>query len=158
MPDIVTATLPGQGAVGSDGYAGAEFRRLLKEFRMDIGGRVRALRQQKQLSQGDIEGRTGLFTCYLSRVENGHIVPSIRTLEKIARAMDIPMYQLFIGGEEKQNPGLRRIRKTAERKSHRVDNREERRFIRFRCLLSNMTNSDRKVLLTLAFALANRKK
>jgi transcriptional regulator with XRE-family HTH domain len=125
---------------------------------MDIGGRLRALRQQKQLSQGDIEGRTGLFTSYLSRVENGHIVPSIGTLEKIARALDIPMYQLFIGGEEKQNPGLRDIRKAAERKPHRVNNREERRFIRFWCLLSKINDSDRKLLLTVALAMANRKK
>jgi transcriptional regulator with XRE-family HTH domain len=59
---------------------------------MIIGERLRALREEKKLSQGDIQERTGLFRCYVSRVENGHTVPSIETLEKMARALEIPMY------------------------------------------------------------------
>ena len=57
---------------------------------MLIGQRLRTLRENKQLSQGDIEKRTGLLRCYISRVENGHTVPAIETLEKMARAMEIP--------------------------------------------------------------------
>src|SRR5881296_4463316 len=67
---------------------------------MLIADRLLALREEKQLSQGDIEKRTGLLRCYVSRVENGHTVPAIETLEKMARAMEIPMYQLFYDGEE----------------------------------------------------------
>jgi len=67
---------------------------------MVIADRLRALREEKQLSQGDIEKRTGLLRCYISRVENGHTVPAIETLEKMARAMEIPMYQLFYDGEK----------------------------------------------------------
>jgi transcriptional regulator with XRE-family HTH domain len=67
---------------------------------MVIGDRLRALREAKHLSQGDIEKRTGLLRCYLSRVENGHTVPAIETLEKLARAMEVPMYELFYDGEE----------------------------------------------------------
>src|SRR5947208_12372050 len=67
---------------------------------MVISDRLRALREEKQLSQGDIEKRTGLLRCYISRVENGHTVPAIETLEKLARAMEIPMYQLFYDGDE----------------------------------------------------------
>lgn len=67
---------------------------------MMIGDRLRELRSHKKLSQGDIEKRTGLLRCYLSRVENGHTVPTIETLEKIARALEVPMYQLFYGYEE----------------------------------------------------------
>jgi transcriptional regulator with XRE-family HTH domain len=62
---------------------------------MIIGGRLRLLRETNQLSQGDIEKRTGLLRCYISRVENGHTVPSIDTLGKMARALEVPMYQLF---------------------------------------------------------------
>jgi transcriptional regulator with XRE-family HTH domain len=62
---------------------------------MVIGEKLKALRMQKNLSQGDIEKRTGLIRCYLSRVENGHTVPSVDTLEKFARALEIPMYRLF---------------------------------------------------------------
>lgn len=57
---------------------------------MVIGKRIRELREQKKLSQGDMEKRTGLLRCYISRVENGHTVPSIETLEKCARALEIP--------------------------------------------------------------------
>src|SRR5438309_8417803 len=56
------------------------------------------MREQKKLSQGDIEKRTGLLRCYISRVENGHTVPAIETLEKLARALEVPMYQLFYDG------------------------------------------------------------
>jgi transcriptional regulator with XRE-family HTH domain len=57
---------------------------------MIIGERLRVLREEKKLSQGDIEKRTGLLRCYLSRVENGHTVPAIETLEKLARALEMP--------------------------------------------------------------------
>src|ERR1700726_39908 len=67
---------------------------------MVISDRLRTIREQKDLSQGDIEQRTGLKRCYVSRVENGHTVPSIETLEKLARALEVPMYQLFYEGEE----------------------------------------------------------
>src|SRR5258705_7663883 len=66
---------------------------------MMIGNRLRALRAAKKLSQGDVEKRSGLLRCYVSRVENGHTVPAIDTLEKWARALGIPMYQLFYEGE-----------------------------------------------------------
>ncbi len=67
---------------------------------MIIGDRLRVLREQKQFSQGEIEKRTGLLRCYISRVENGHTVPAVETLEKFARALEVPMYQLFYDGEE----------------------------------------------------------
>ena len=65
-----------------------------------IGERLRSIRESKNLSQGDIEKRTGMLRCYTSRVENGHTVPSIETLAKYAQALEIPLYQLFYDGEE----------------------------------------------------------
>ena len=65
-----------------------------------IGERLRTIRESKNLSQGDIEKRTGLIRCYTSRVENGHTVPSIETLAKYAQALDIPLYQIFYDGDE----------------------------------------------------------
>jgi|SRR5258708_7247070 len=66
---------------------------------MVIGNRLKELRESKQLSQGDIEKRTGLLRCYISRVENNHTVPAIETLEKMARSLEVPMYRLFYDGE-----------------------------------------------------------
>jgi len=62
---------------------------------MSIGATIRAYRLQKGMSQGDIEKRTGLLRCYLSRVENGHTVPSLETLQKIAFALDLQLAQFF---------------------------------------------------------------
>ena len=71
---------------------------------MFIGDRLRTLREQKNFSQGDIEKRTGLLRCSISRVENGHAVPAIETLEKLARAMEVPLYQIFYDGEKPAVP------------------------------------------------------
>jgi len=67
---------------------------------MIVNDRLRQLREEKNLSQGDIEKRTGLLRCYISRVENGYTVPALETLEKMARALEIPLYQLFYDGDE----------------------------------------------------------
>jgi transcriptional regulator with XRE-family HTH domain len=72
----------------------------MQQSPMIIGDRLREMREGKKLSQGDIEKRTGLLHCYISRVVNGHTVPAIETLEKLARALEIPLYQLFYEGEE----------------------------------------------------------
>ena len=65
-----------------------------------IGERLRAIRESKNLSQGDIEKRTGLIRSYTSGVENGHTIPSVETLAKYAQALEIPLYQVFYDGEE----------------------------------------------------------
>jgi transcriptional regulator with XRE-family HTH domain len=72
---------------------------------MVIGDQLRALREAKSLSQGEIEKRTGLLRCYISRVENCHTVPAIPTLEKLARAMEVPLYRLFYDGESLPKTG-----------------------------------------------------
>jgi transcriptional regulator with XRE-family HTH domain len=61
----------------------------------NIGATIRGYRLQKGMSQGDIEKKTGLLRCYLSRVENGHTVPSLETLQKIAYALDLQLAQFF---------------------------------------------------------------
>jgi transcriptional regulator with XRE-family HTH domain len=67
---------------------------------MQIGERLRELRESKNFSQGDIEHRTGLLRCYVSRVENSHTVPAVETLEKFARALEVPLYKFFYEGAE----------------------------------------------------------
>ena len=62
---------------------------------MIVGERLRVLREERNLSQGEVEKRTGLLCCYISRVEHGHTVPAVETLEKFARTLEVPVYQLF---------------------------------------------------------------
>jgi transcriptional regulator with XRE-family HTH domain len=58
---------------------------------MIIGQRLRQIREEKKISQGDIERKTGLLRCYISRVENGHTVPTVETLQKFAHALEVPI-------------------------------------------------------------------
>lgn len=67
---------------------------------MELGERLRELRQAKGLSQGDLEDRTGLLRCYVSRVEHGHTTPSVDTLERVAKALDLELYQIFYSGKD----------------------------------------------------------
>ena len=74
------------------GYARVQSSRQLKALearraKVLISDRLRSIREEKKLSQGDIEKRTGLLRCYVSRVENGHTVPAVETIEKFARAL-----------------------------------------------------------------------
>jgi transcriptional regulator with XRE-family HTH domain len=121
---------------------------------MVIADRLRSLREQKNLSQGDIEKRTGLLRCYISRVENGHTVPAIETLEKMARAMEIPLYQLFYDGEEP--PKLPNFPKSkgGDGASWGSSGKDARTLSNFRRLLKRTSESDRKLLLFMAQKMA----
>ncbi|MBI3484017.1 MAG: helix-turn-helix transcriptional regulator [Acidobacteria bacterium] len=123
---------------------------------MIIGERLRTLREVKKLSQGDIEKRTGLLRCYISRVENGHTVPAIETLEKMARALEVPLYQLFYDGEEPPElPNLPK-RKTADDIAWGQSGKEARFLNRLRRLLGRIDEGDRRLLLYMAQKMANR--
>ena len=124
---------------------------------MVIGTRLRSLREERKFSQGDIEKRTGLLRCYISRVENGHTVPSIETLEKLAAALEIPLYQLFYEGEEPPPlPNLSKRTTTEELALDAEAVKENRFFEKVRRLLSKINEKDRQLLLYMAQKLASR--
>jgi transcriptional regulator with XRE-family HTH domain len=117
---------------------------------MIIGERLRELREEKKLSQGDIEKRTGLLRCYLSRVENGHTVPAIETLEKLARALEVPLYRLFYEGEEPPKmPNLPK-RTTADDIAWGNSGKDARVLGQFRRLLSRTNAKNQRILLYMA--------
>jgi transcriptional regulator with XRE-family HTH domain len=114
---------------------------------MMIGNRLKELRESKKLSQGDIEKRTGLLRCYISRVENGHTVPAVETLEKMARALEIPMYRLFHDGEVPA--GLSKLKPPKEDEFGSKGS-EADYFSKLRRLLAKMEPDDQKLLLHMA--------
>jgi transcriptional regulator with XRE-family HTH domain len=122
-----------------------------------IGERLRALREEKNFSQGEIEKRTGLLRCYISRVENGHTVPAVETLEKFSRALEVPLYQLFYEGDEPPKlPNLSK-RKTANEIAWGDSGKDARILAKFRRLLSRTDEADMKLLLFIGEKLARRK-
>src|SRR5471030_2949614 len=108
------------------------------ESSMNIGETIRNYRLQRGMSQGDIEKRTGLLRCYLSRVENGHTVPSLDTLAKIAQALDIPLAQFFA------EDSLGR-----EMNTQKLSDDELRFLTQIRRYATNLNDSDRKLLLAM---------
>lgn len=117
---------------------------------MIIGDRLRALREGKKFSQGDIEKKTGLLRCYVSRVENGHTVPAIETLEKLARALEIPLYQLFYDGEEPPKVPQLLKTKTSDDIAWGNSGKQAVYLYKLRKCLSKTDDNDRKLLLSLA--------
>jgi transcriptional regulator with XRE-family HTH domain len=121
---------------------------------MVIGDRLRELREAKKLSQGDIEKRTGLLRCYISRVENGHTVPAIETLEKLARALEIPLYQLFYDGDEPPKlPNLLK-RKTTDDIVWGSNGKQATYLHKLRKCLSKAAEPDRKLIMVMAQKMA----
>lgn len=124
---------------------------------MVIGTRLRKLREDKNLSQGDMEKRTGLLRCYISRVENGHTVPSIETLERLASALEMPLYQLFYEGDEVPPlPNLSKRRTTEELAHDKEAEKENRFFEKVQRLLARINEKDRRLLLYMAQKMASR--
>jgi transcriptional regulator with XRE-family HTH domain len=123
---------------------------------MVIGDRIRALREQRGFSQGQIEKRTGLLRCYISRVENGHTVPSIETVEKLAGALGVPLYQIFWDGEEL--PMLTNLPgRVTENEVVVGESPEQVRFLhRMAQFFNLLTEDDRQLLLAAAQRMAAR--
>jgi transcriptional regulator with XRE-family HTH domain len=129
----------------------------MEENAVIIGDRLRQLREQKNFSQGDIEKKTGLLRCYVSRVENGHTVPAVETLEKFARALEVPMYQLFYDGEEPPKlPNLLK-RKSANDIAWGDSGKDAHMLSKFCRLFGRMKEEDFGVILFMAQKMAKRK-
>jgi transcriptional regulator with XRE-family HTH domain len=121
---------------------------------MVIGDRLKELREAKMLSQGDIEKRTGLLRCYISRVENNHTVPAVDTLEKLARALEVPMYQLFHAGTAP--PAVRKL-KLEDDDNWGVTGRDRVFVSQLAKALGQMTASDRNLLFAVARKVSKHK-
>jgi transcriptional regulator with XRE-family HTH domain len=122
---------------------------------MQIGQRLRQLREAKDLSQGDMEQRTGLLRCYTSRVECGHTVPQVETLEKCARALKIPLYRFFCEGEKlPEKPILPPTKRVA--RVWGTSDKEWPELRRLAVALSRMNDRRRRLLLAMAQQMAIR--
>ncbi len=118
-----------------------------------LGTRLRALREQKGFSQGDMEKRTGLLRCYISSVEHSHTVPCIDTLERMARALNVPLYSLFYEDSEARSRKPQLLLGTRRRAERASD--EDRRFLRLlRRHVRHLDEQHRGLLLFMARTMA----
>jgi transcriptional regulator with XRE-family HTH domain len=121
---------------------------------MQIGAKLRELRIAKNLSQGDIQQRTGLFRTYTSRVENGYTVPSIENLEKYASALEVPLYRFFTDEVAVEVPKL--PKREGESSLWGTRGKERDAFQTLAKAFSRMDEQDRKLLLSMAQGMARR--
>jgi transcriptional regulator with XRE-family HTH domain len=121
---------------------------------MQIGAKLRELRVAKNLSQGDIQKRTGLFRCYTSRVEHGHTVPSVETLKKYAHALEVPLYRLFTDEDSVKVQKLREPKDDSS--SWGTRGKERDAFQTLAKAFSRMDEEDRKLLVSMAEGMARR--
>ena len=113
--------------------------------KVNIGEVIKSYRSDRGLSQGDIERRTGLLRCYLSRVENGHTIPSLDTLSKIAGAMEIALSQFF--SESSHTNGSKGLPQLSD---------DEVRFLsQIRRYATSLNDSDRKLVLAMVKKMAS---
>ncbi len=122
---------------------------------MAIAERLKSLRLFRRMSQGDIEKRSGLLRCYISRVENGHSVPAIETLEKMARAMEIPLYALFYDGEQ---PPKHVPKPKPAASGWGSSGRDAQELAKFRECLSRTNEADINLLLSIAQKMVQKKR
>ena len=62
---------------------------------MQIGSRIRELRERRGLTQGDVERGTGMLRAYISRVEHGHTIPSVENIERFALVLGVPLHEML---------------------------------------------------------------
>jgi transcriptional regulator with XRE-family HTH domain len=119
---------------------------------MVIGQRIRELRNRKGLSQGTSRRRLGLLRCYISRVEDGHTVPSVETLERFSAALDVPLYQLFCNEQDNPRNPSEAASKSLEELAQEggPSGVEARLLLKLKPLVTKLTDPDRKFLLNCA--------
>ncbi len=120
---------------------------------MKIGRKLRELRVAENLSQGDIEKRTGLLRAYTSRVENGHVSPSIATLEKYAAVFDVPLYTLFYDGPRRTELDLKLEDKKTRRSAEKSQPPQYEWFVK---TVAGLNDSQRALFMHIANELARR--
>lgn len=65
-----------------------------------IGKVIKRYRFLKEISQPELGRRSGVSPSYITKIEQGMYDPSIKTLAKIARVLEVPLWQLIREAEK----------------------------------------------------------
>ncbi len=121
---------------------------------MDVGRKIRELREARHFTQHDLETRSGLFCAYISRVECGYVMPSLKTLERLAAAVEVPLYQLFFDGAKPTNLVNLATPEPADHNGWSQSRKEVRRLQRLGGLVPHLSDWHRRLLLYMALKMA----
>jgi len=120
-----------------------------------IGLRLRNLRCRRGLSQRELQQKAGLMRCYISRLENGHTVPTLEILERLASALELPLYWILHVAEDPAGSGPTLDSDTEGSVQERMS--PDARFLRkLKSLWRRMTDYDREMLVLVAGRMADR--
>lgn len=72
-----------------------------------VGPRLRHLRQRLGFSQRELARRSGVTNATISQIEQGNSSPSVASLQKIVRALDMTLAQFFSPAGASTSPFLR---------------------------------------------------
>ena len=67
----------------------------MNDISKQFGQRARAIRLKQGLSQGDVAKRMNVHRSYISSIERGVRNPSLKVIQKIAKALEVPMEKLI---------------------------------------------------------------
>ena len=71
---------------------------------VDVGGRIRYFRHLRKLSQEQLALQAGINPAFLGHLERGLKSPTITTLEKLVKALDISFEELFADNPSASDP------------------------------------------------------
>jgi transcriptional regulator with XRE-family HTH domain len=125
-------------------------------MRIDVGARLRTERKAKHLSQADLERRCGLARCRISWLEHGRAAPTLKTLEKIADALEIPVHRFLLDVEDGSQPAA--IPHKSATNERRMPGAKSgiRLFGELRTYLRQMSEEDKFLLVSIAERMAGR--
>ena len=67
----------------------------MQDISEQFGKKVRETRLKKGLSQGDVSRRLNVHRSYISGIERGVRNPSLKVIQKIAKALEVKVYDLL---------------------------------------------------------------
>jgi len=88
---------------------------MIEQVKLDIGGRMREIREQHGYSQRDLAERSGLSANAISRIERGENSPTVSSLHQLAAALSVPIVSFFENGEQLATVLVRKNRRLRTR-------------------------------------------
>jgi transcriptional regulator with XRE-family HTH domain len=74
---------------------------------LNLASSIRTLRLRSGLSQRQLAGRMSVPRTYVSKIENEKATPTLSSLERLARALEVTVPDLLSGGERNRQEEIR---------------------------------------------------